>query len=263
VSSPEPFLSVTVGARADDVWRALRDPDEIVRWFGWEYPGIEDEIALIFHGQGADGIELPEGIDTAIEVDEEARTLRSGPHQIKVADEAGRAVVRVTRVIDVGDDGWEMFHAEIDNIEEGWRTFFQTLAFAVAHHPGQPRRTVFGMGLLPGADPLATLGLGAADGPVGAAYTTTLATGDEIAGTVWFRSDHQVGLTVDAWGDGLLVAAAVPGGTDAGTPAMTILSTYGLDDADLAALETRWSAWWEANAVAPPEEPENPEDPPA
>jgi len=250
----EPYLSVTVGASADDVWRALRDPDEIARWFGWEYPGLEDEIALIFQGRVPEGIDLPEGIDTAVEVDEEARTMRSGPHQIEVADEAGRAVVRVTRVIDVGDDGWEMFHAEIDNIEEGWRTFFQTLAFAVARHPGAPRRTVFGMGLLPGPDPLATLGLSAATHvPEAAPYTATLATGEEIGGTVWFRSDHQVGLTVDAWGDGLLVAAAVPGGTDEGTPAMAILSTYGLDDDDVAALDARWSAWWQAHAVADPD----------
>ena len=64
----------------------------------------------------------------------------------------------MTRVIDVGDEGWECFHTEIDHIEEGWLTFFQTLAFAVARHPGEPRRTVFGMGLLPG-DPLAALGL--------------------------------------------------------------------------------------------------------
>jgi len=251
--SSEPFLSVTVGASADDVWRALRDPDEIGRWFGWEYPGLEDEIALIFLGEMPEGIDLPAGIDTAIQVDDEARTLRTGPHLIEVRAAGGAAVVRVTRVIDVGGEGWEHFHAEIDHIEEGWLTFFQTLAFAIERHPGEPRRTIFGMGLLPG-DPLATLGL-AVDAAPGERYEVTTAPGDVLTGTVRFRSARQVGLTVDAWGDGLLVAAAVPGGTDEGTPAMAISSTYGLDDATRDALEARWSAWWKANAVTPPDEP--------
>jgi hypothetical protein len=254
VSAREPYLSVTVGATPEAVWRALRDPAEIVRWFGWEYPGLEDEIALIFQGQVPAEIDLPEGLDTAIEVDDEARTLRTGPHEIAVVSGADGAVVRVTRVIDVGDDGWEMFHNEIDQIEEGWRTFFQTLAFAVARHPGEPRRTVFGMGLVPG-DPLDVLGLGPVLGLAPGDHYEIVAGPDEaLTGTVWFRSDHQVGLTVEGWGDGLLVAAAVPGGTDDGRPAMTILSTYGLAEDDRAALETRWSGWWERHSVAPPPE---------
>jgi hypothetical protein len=251
--SREPFLSVTVGASPEAVWRALRDPEEIIRWFGWDYPGIEDEIALIFQGQVPAEIELPEGLDTAIEVDDEARTLRTGPHQIAVDAGDGGAVVRVTRVIDVGDDGWEMFHNEIDQIEEGWLTFFQQLAFAVARHPGEARRTVFGMGLIPGADPQATLGLDGIDAAVGERYEATVGP-DALAGTVWFRSEHQIGLTVDGWGDGLLVAAIVPGGTDEGRPAMAIASTYGLADDDLSALEARWSGWWAESSVQPAED---------
>ena len=120
--SREPYLSVTVAASADAVWRALRDPDEILRWFGWEYPDIEDEVALIFHGHVPAGAELPEGLDTSVEVDDEARSLRTGAHLIEVQDAAGTAVVRVTRVIDVGDAGWEHFHAEIDHVEAGGRS---------------------------------------------------------------------------------------------------------------------------------------------
>jgi hypothetical protein len=251
--SREPFLSVTVGATPEAVWRALRDPAEIVRWFGWEYPGLEDEIALIFGGEVPAELDLPEGLDTSIEVDDEARTLRTGPHQIVVDAGGDGAVVRVTRVIDVGDDGWEMFHGEIDQIEEGWLTFFQQLAFAVARHPGEPRRTVFGMGLIAG-DPLATLGLGPVLGlAAGDRYEAVVGPDEAIAGTVWFRSDHQIGLAVEGWGDGLLIAAAVPGGTDEGQPAMAILSTYGLATEDVAALDARWSAWWAEHAVQPPE----------
>jgi hypothetical protein len=247
----EPYLSVTVGAAPEDVWRALRDPDEIKRWFGWDYGGIEDEIDLIFHGRVAEGIELPEGIDTAVVIDDEARTLRTGPHQIAVEAAGDGAVVRVTRVIDVGDAGWEMFHAEIDHIEEGWLTFFQQLAFAAARHAGEDRRTVFGTGLLPD-EPLAVLGLRSIPAP-GERYEAAPGPGDALTGTVWFRSARQVGLTVEGWGDGLLVAAVVPGGTEGSTPAMTIASTYGLDEDAVAGLEARWSTWWQTHAVTPPE----------
>jgi hypothetical protein len=252
--TPEPFLSVTIGASPAEVWHALRDPAEITRWFGWEYDGLEDEIALIFHGAVPEGIELPPGLDTAIEVDDDARTFRTGPHLIEVIDADGGAVLRMTRVVDVGDDGWEMFHSEIDHIEEGWMTFFQQLAFAITHHRGEDRRTAFGMGLLPG-DPLAVLGLGSIPAP-GQRYEAAPGPGDPLTGTVWFRSARQVGLTVEGWNDGLLVAAAVPGGTEGATPAMAIATTYGLDDAAVAALGARWSAWWQATAVTPPEEPE-------
>lgn len=249
MSTPrEPYLHVTVGAPPEAVWRALRDPEEIGRWFGWEYEGLEDEIALIFHGVMPEGIELPPDLDTAIEVDEEARSLRTGAHLIRVDAEGDGAVVRVTRVVDVGDEGWEAFHAEIDHIEEGWTTFFQTLAFAAARHPGAPRATVFGMGALAG-DPLATLGLaGVAAGP-GERYAATLATGDDLAGEVWFRSAHQLGLTVEGWGDGLLVVGVLPGGTDGASPVMAVASTYGLPDDTLTALRDRWAGWWAAHSV--------------
>lgn len=242
----EPYLEVTVGATPDAVWRALREPDEIARWFGWDYNGLEGEIALIFHGEVPDELELPPGLDSAVAVDEAARSLTTGAHRIDVADAPQGSVVRVTRVIDVGDDGWEMFHSEIDAIEEGWRTFFQQLAFVMARHPGEARATVFAMGLL-------TAPLGDVAAAPGEPYAGTL--GDvDLSGTVWFRSEHQLGLTVDAWGDGLLVTARMP---DDG-PTMVIGSTYGLAADEVSALQERWSAWFAANGepldpTAPPE----------
>lgn len=243
-----PFLEVTVAASADEVWGALRDPEQIRRWFGWEYEGIEGEIALIFQGAAPEGVELPEGVDTSIDVDDAARALRTGPHRIEVADEAGRTVVRVTRVHDVDEPGWEMFATDIDAIEEGWLTFFQTLAFAVARHPGAPRRTAFGMGVVGDGDPGGLTGLDVGALTPGDRYAATTAMGDEIAGEVWFTSPAQVGLTVDAWGDGLLVAALVPGGEPGARPAMAIASTYGIADQAHADLEARWATWWAAHA---------------
>lgn len=71
-------------------------------------------------------------------------------------------------------------------------------------------------------------------------YAARVAPGDTLAGTVWFRAEHQLGLTVDAWGDGLLVVAgqAPPG------DAMAVLTTHGLDEAARADLAERWTTWW-------------------
>lgn len=72
----------------------------------------------------------------------------------------------------------------------------------------------------------------------GERYAAGLVTGDELAGEVWFRAEHQLGLTVDGWGDGLLVVAEAPAGTSA------VLTTYGLDAAALEALRARLATSW-------------------
>jgi uncharacterized protein YndB with AHSA1/START domain len=42
------IVEVMVAAPIDVVWRALRDPAEIRRWFGWDYPGLDEEVDFIF-----------------------------------------------------------------------------------------------------------------------------------------------------------------------------------------------------------------------
>jgi hypothetical protein len=63
---------------------------------------------------------------------------------------------------------------------------------------------------------------------------------------VWARGERQLVLTVDGWGDGLLVLAEQPvtphrpnGG------AMVLLTTYGQGADEFEALTARWTAWWE------------------
>ena len=50
------LIEVVVAAPIETVWKALRDPAEIRRWFGWDYAGLDEEIALIF-GSGATALE--------------------------------------------------------------------------------------------------------------------------------------------------------------------------------------------------------------
>src|SRR5262249_39487123 len=86
--------------------------------------------------------------------------------------------------------------------------------------------------------------LNLADIPAGTPFQANLL-GEDVKGELWYRSEHQLGVTVDAWGDGLLIASSVDS-----TPAkpkgaaMAILSTYHLADSLLADLDSRWRPWW-------------------
>ena len=76
----------------------------------------------------------------------------------------------------------------------------------------------------------------------------------EASGQVWYLARHQTGVTVDAWGDGLLVVLDQPANEKRphGTTMLT-LTTYGLSDAAFADLQNRWQAWWDQRfeTVAP------------
>jgi hypothetical protein len=215
----------------DAVWRAIREPAEIHRWFGWDYDGLEAEIRMIFADEVAtasDGVLL----------------LNNGDRfTVEPLDDGTR--LRVTRPAPAEDVDWDRFFNDVD---EGWLTFVQQLRFAFARHPGDDRRTVFLSGRsADGASPLDTIGLRGAD-DVGERYEVTAPTGDVLSGTVWYRARHQLGLTVDAFGDGLLVIGWGPAwASPALGTASAILTTYGLGDAAVAGLRARWAELWHAN----------------
>ena len=50
---------------------------------------------------------------------------------------------------------------------------------------------------------------------------------------MWLRSEHQLGLTVDDWGEGLLMLS----------DSAAILSTFALDEESREALAEGWSRW--------------------
>lgn len=233
------LVEVTVPAPADAVWAALRDPQKIRQWFGWDADTLKDEIDFIFV--------------THAEADEALRVVTfvgvSDRYEVEATGDA-TSLVRVVRSAPAGE--WsDVF----DGMIEGWISFTHQLAFAFARHPGETRRTLFFSGP-PREDGLGRmeLGLDAAPAP-GEPYAMPLGPDADGAGQVWFVARHQIGVTVDAWGDGLLVVLDSPPKEDKRPRGSTMLTltTYGLSDAAFADLEDRWQVWWSEHfeTVAP------------
>ena len=218
-------VEVTIAAPIEVVWRALRDRDDVRRWHGWEDPTLDDEIEEIYFAER--GEELAEG---------PRRRLVRGPNVFELEESGEGTVVRVVMAEPPESDSWHGWYADI---RHGWFTFVQQLRFYVERHAGEDRRTVVltGLPVDPGQPELPVL-LGL-EGFAGAA---SLPTGDEITGALWFTDEHQVGVTVDQWGDGLLEVAR------GRTPAGAILTLYATDPAPV---EDRWRTWWSGHFTAP------------
>lgn len=217
---------VEIAAPRNVVWQALRDPAEIRRWFGWETPDIEAEIAMIF-------------VDGA-EADEETGVIQFGEWEgvadrFELSERDGRTVLSVVRSGTPPEGGWEASHNEVI---EGWTSFIQQLRLYLETHRGDTRRTLYLSSKTgPGAiEALGLLGVGVA----GSHYARDLSPGDAVSGEVLFWSRRQVGVVVAEWSGGLLIAGDRPAGGTA------LLTVYGLSDAEFGAIETRWKTWWSA-----------------
>ncbi|HEY3557736.1 MAG TPA: hypothetical protein VGL05_09740 [Kribbella sp.] len=215
-------IVVTVAAGVETVWDALRDREKIRHWHGWEYEGgLEAEIEQIYFTRAT----------------EEGTTLRlANGDEFFVEAVQGGSRVTLTRAPLGADPDWDAYY---DDVTEGWITFLHQLRFAVERHPREARHTLFysGTGAL---SPLTELDVPAQE--AGTTYELELA-GQPAKGEIWYTSDHQAGLTVDAWGNGLLVLSHIPPGEQKPDgAAMAILSVYG--DTDLDELGAHWSAWW-------------------
>ncbi|UJW87583.1 SRPBCC family protein [Devosia sp. SL43] len=243
-ASKQVVVDITIAAPIETVWDALRDPAQIEQWFGWDAESLAEEIKFIFvdHATGdparrvvqfgewegsADAIELTEdGFGTRL------RLVRSGGAPID----------------------WTGVY---EDISQGWINFFQQLRLMLERHPGERRHTVYLSGPSKAGigEPSAELGLGETVSlPAGAPYAAAPSPGGSASGQVWYQTHFQTALTVEQWGNGLLVVTDM--GVSPKRPhggGSILLTTYGLSDADFAALEERWTAWWSARYPKPAE----------
>ena len=224
-------IEVTVGAPIETVWKHLRDPELIARWHGWEYDGLDQEIDVIY-AEGAREGATPYVLETRGGA--APGSFEQGD-RFDLREEDGATVVRITRGPKGSDPDWDAMY---DDITQGWVSFLAQLRFAVERAPAAVRRTVF-VSSGPG-DAVRGL-LGVAGLAVGEAYDAP----PLGAGHVWFRTDDQTGLTVEAYGPGVVVLADKPGQAPGRAEAsMAIVSTYGLDDHVFAEVQDAWERWW-------------------
>jgi hypothetical protein len=207
-------VELTIAAPFATVWRALRDPAEIRRWHGWDYDddgGLEGEIEIIY-------------VDD-VEADEAAGTIAIGDgSRFELEDRGHETVVRVTMPAPADGASWDDFYADV---REGWATFVEQLRFALERHPGEERRTL----MLDGPPAFSV------DGVPGSDYATTTPWGESLSGRVELRTAHQVVLSAERYGPGLVALHAKPGGGG-----LAVVTAYGMDDQAFAALERRWRA---------------------
>jgi hypothetical protein len=225
-------LSVVINSDAQQVWTMLREPAKIAQWHGWVADDQEAEINEIYFGPN-----VVEGADhTSLVVDGgDVFTLKPVPTGTEV---------RVTRAAIDHNSEWAAWD---EDITQGWLTFLQQLRFALERHPNGRRRTLFFS--VPGSGGSAIEKLGLSDVPSpGDPYSLTLPTGEEISGKVWFRSNHQVGLTVHNYaehGEGLLIVADQPAIADVRPDggSLAIVATYDLGAHQLEAIRNYWDKW--------------------
>ncbi|RCS21785.1 SRPBCC domain-containing protein [Phyllobacterium salinisoli] len=233
--SKQVLVEVTISAPVATVWRALREPMQLANWFGWDAPGLADEIDYIFHSHAT--------------VDEAAHTIQFEPWEgvsdsFELIEHGGATVLRVVRHGGLPIDWKDTYH----DINEGWVTFVQQLRLLLDRHPGNKRRTIYLSGAAAPGVPKVSSALGLRilrNKPDGSEFAAELPPGVAVTGTIWHRTHFQLGLGVRQWGDGLLVVTDKgPGEKRPHGGGSVLITTFGLDDGAFAALEARWSGWW-------------------
>ncbi|MBJ8344135.1 SRPBCC domain-containing protein [Antrihabitans sp. YC2-6] len=221
-------IEVTIAAAPEVVWQALRDPDLIRRWHGWVVEGLEEEVDFIYRKS----VSLDDAANYVFRTDNE--------DEFSLHPSDAGTVVRITRAPKGTTPEWDDWY---DDITEGWTSFLAQLQFGIERHGLAERRTLMLEGRLrDDADVRDTLHLNGLS--VGDGHRSDLG----FSGSVQLVGANQTAVSVDDAGPGLLVVAKQP--INAQRPhggSMIILTTYGLDDAEHAALQQKWQSWWDAS----------------
>lgn len=232
-------LSVVINADAPQVWTMLREPSRVAQWHGWQAEDLESEIKEIYFS------------DVQESADHTSLTVHGGD-TFELHPVADGTRVSVNRGAVDHNSEWAAWD---EDITQGWLTFLQQLRFALERHPHGKRHTLF-LHLSEGnGSAIDKLGLSDLPAP-GEPYQLTLGTGEEISGKVWYRTSHQVGLTVHSYaehGEGLLVVADHPAIKDVreeGDGSFVIASTYDLGAGAFDAIRQSWDSWRASNYPA-------------
>lgn len=236
------IVSIDIAAPLGTVWKHLREPDLVHRWFGWDYDGLNAEIQQIFVAGPTERQDVvgDESIHELHWPHHDTLTLRSAVH------EPHHTHLTITRR---SHEGTSSFDGIRDEVDEGWIAFAHQLRFAVTVHPDQERRTLSSFGLPAGERDdrlLDRAGLVGVRGvPVGGHVQARRPDGTLLGGTLDYVTPLQIGLRLHGISEMYLVLMETPA---AHTPPHgtvdAILSTYGLDDVTFGQVQERWGRWW-------------------
>lgn len=232
---PNVLVEVTISAPIDTVWTAVRDPEQINEWFGWESETLADEIAMIF--------------GSPVIVDEQSHTLKFGEWEgiadgFELIERGTETVLRVVR-FGATPDNWDDVYSDV---REGWTTFAHQLRLWIERHHGQQRRTVYLSDPTPPGAPVLSEALGLKahwDAEPGSTHRVEFPTQSEEVSPA-YRTGFQLALHVPGWGGGLLVVTDMP--ADAKRPARgsLLITTFGMQEQAASEFAQHWTQWWQA-----------------
>lgn len=231
---PNVLVEVTICAPIATVWKAVRDPEQITQWFGWESDTLAEEITMIF--------------GSPVVVDAQEHKLKFGEWEgiadgFELIERGGKTVLRVVR-FGALPESWDEVYSDV---REGWTTFVHQLRVWIERHHGQQRRTVYLSAPTPQdgkalSDALGLMELWNAE--LDSTREVGLPTKSQNV-KAFYRTGFQLGLHVPAWGGGLLVVTDMP--ADAKQPARgsLLLTTFGMHEEAASEFAQQWTHWWE------------------
>jgi uncharacterized protein YndB with AHSA1/START domain len=237
---------IEIDAPVSAVWKALTDAEELTRWFplraGVE-PGTGGSIWMSWTDTA--------GAPAPIEIWEPERHLRTGPEEgaaLPIATDfhlEGRGGGTVLRVVSSGfgaGDDWDYMYGAWGR---GWDFELRGLRHYLERHPGQRRIVAQARAPYGSSDEEAWVRLTGPGGWFGSSgllaatpgdrYELETSAGETLEGTtaLW-QPPQQFAGRVDGWNDGLFRTELCAG------TATVWLSTFGVEEAEVRALEKRW-----------------------
>jgi uncharacterized protein YndB with AHSA1/START domain len=241
---------ITLDASPEAVWKAITDPEELVRWFPFEAEAVPGPGGHLTYHWGT------LRFVNRIEVWEPGRRLRmtwgeaGGPSRLAVdwylEGRAGGTTLRLVHSGFAHDAPWD---GEYDGIRRGWMFELASLRLYLHEHSGRDRRVFWiqrpfsgpaaeAWARLTGPDGIVTDG---APGDLGAGdrYALTLCGRDRLEGRVLVNAPpFEFGGTVASHGNGLMRFGHEDCGQ--GPVAHLWLSTWRSSQADIDSIEMRW-----------------------
>lgn len=239
---------IEIDAPVAAVWKALTDAEQLTRWFP-----LHARVTSGLGGSVWMSWTDARGQDAPIEVWEPERHLRTGPQEgaaLQIATDfylEGRGGGTILRVVSSGfgkDEEWDYMYGAWSR---GWDFELNGLRHYLERHPGQRRIVATAKAAYTGGDDEAWARLTEPGGWFGSSglsgltdggrYAFETPTGETLEGDVAFwQPPWQFTGTVDGWNGGLFRVELCEGA------ATVWMSTFGVDEADVAALEQKWRA---------------------